>query len=396
MDTALAPRRFGDPRALVAAISCAAVCGIVFGLSMPLISLRLEFMTGSGLLVGLNGAAAALSTLVMAPLVPRLMTRLPARWVLAGSLAIAAALFCLFPLFPVVWVWFVLRFTSGAAMTVVFVVSETWINQVVAPERRAFMLGVYGTALAGGFGIGGLLFAALGTQNDWAFYLAGAIFLAGMAPVLLLQGAQAVAPDREGSSLGAMLRAARSAPAAILAGLTFGALETLIFSLLPVYGERIALDHHTIGLMIVAVAFGALVFQIPLGWIADATDRRATLFWIAAIAAVTPLATGLAGANPLLLLPILFLQAGVASGLYSVGLSLLGERFSGGAVAAANAGFIFAYGLGSFVAPPVAGGAMDTIGPWGLLLTMSAIAGGYVVVVGIRALGARPPTAPRS
>ena len=34
---------------------------IVFGLSMPLISLRLEYMTGSGVLVGLNGAAAALS-----------------------------------------------------------------------------------------------------------------------------------------------------------------------------------------------------------------------------------------------------------------------------------------------------------------------------------------------
>ncbi|WP_300542448.1 MFS transporter [Maricaulis sp.] len=388
MTTLLTDIRYGNIRALIAAISCAGVCGIVFGLSMPLISLRLEFMTGSGLLVGLNGAAAALSTLIMAPLVPRLMTLAPARRILVAALAGAAALFVFFPVWENVTGWFVLRFTVGCLMTVVFVISESWINQVVSPERRAFMLGVYGTALAGGFGIGGLLFAAFDPEGDMGFYVGAAIFLAGILPVTALRGPQAVAPDREGSSLGAMLNAARSAPAAILAGLAFGALETLAFSLLPVYGERIGLAHTMIGMVMVAAALGALTFQIPLGFIADKTDRRATLFWIAAIATFTPLAAGLAGSTAIFLLPLIFIQAGVASGLYSVGLSLLGERFTGGAIAAANAGFIFAYGLGSFAGPPVAGGAMDAIGPWGLLWTLSAISGAYVIVVGLRSLTA--------
>ena len=76
----------------------------------------------------------------------------------------------------------------------------------------------------------------------------------------------------------------------------------------------------------------------------------------------------------------------MASGMYSVGLSLLGERFSGGAIAPANAAFIFAYGLGSFAGPPVAGGAMDMIGPWGLLVTLAAISASYVLIVGVRSL----------
>lgn len=378
--------RRANVRSLIAAICCAGVCGIVFGLSMPLISLRLEYMTGSGVLVGLNGAAAALSTLIMAPLVPRLMTLAPARYILVANLAMAAVFFALFPAFPVVSIWFALRFLSGCNITVVFVISESWINQVVTPARRAFMLGVYGTALSGGFGIGGLLFSALDPTGDLPFYVASAIFLLGTLPVTLLKGPQAVAPDRDGSSFKAMLGAARSAPAAILAGLAFGALETLVFSMLPVYGERIALSHAMIGMMVFAVAMGALSFQIPLGWIADRTDRRATLFWIAATTTLAPLAVGLAGTNAWLLLPLLFIQAGVASGLYTVGLSLLGERFTGGAIAAANAGFIFAYGLGSFAGPPAAGGAMDVIGPWGLLWVLSAISAAYVVVVGLRSL----------
>ena len=375
---------FANNRSLIAAICCAAVCGIVFGLSMPLISLRLEEMTGSGLMVGLNGAAAALSTLVIAPIVPRLMSLLPPRHLLVISLAGAAGLFTLLPLFPVVLMWFALRFLIGCFMTVIFVISESWINQIVTPDRRALMLGVYGTALSGGFGIGGLLFSALHSSGDTAFYLGALIFLAGALPILLLRGPEATAPDAEATSLPSLIRAALIAPSAILAGLAFGATETLLYSMLPVYGERIALDHATIGLMVLAVALGALVFQIPIGWVADKTSRRATLLWVALIATIAAILACLVGNNTLFLLPILFVQSGVVSGLYTVGLSLLGERFTGGAIAAANATFIFAYGVGSLAGPPVAGVTMDAVGPWGLPVVLASITGAYVIVVLLR------------
>ena len=61
-----------------------------------------------------------------------------------------------------------------------------------------------------------------------------------------------------------------------------------------------------------------------------------------------------------------------------------GERFTGGAIAAANAAFIFAYGLGSLVAPPLAGQGMDGLGPEGLMWIMSAIAGAYLLFLLLR------------
>jgi len=388
MLTLLTAPQYGNIRALIAAISCAAVCGIVFGLSMPLISLRLEHMTGSGLVVGLNGAALAVSTLVMAPLVPRLMAMAPARTLLIGSLILSAAVFLLFPVLPSVTPWFILRFVVGCFITVVFVVSETWINQIVTPERRAFMLGIYGTALAGGFGIGGLLFAVFSTAEVLPFYLASGVFLLGIIPVALLNGPQATAPAHEDSSMSAILGAAGSAPAAILAGLAFGAIETLTFSMLPVYAERIAIDHTSIGVMVFAVAMGVLAFQIPLGWIADRTGRRNTLLVIALVATLGPLLVWIAGTRIGLLVPILFIQSGIASGLYTVGLSLLGERFTGGRIAAANAAFIFAYGLGSLLSPPAAGLAMDGFGPAGLVVVLAASAGAYMLFLAVTHLKA--------
>lgn len=351
---------------------------------MPLISLRLEHMTGSGFLVGLNGAAAALSTLLMAPLVPRFMGVRPPRQILALSLVAAAALFILFPLLPHVWVWFIVRFAVGCFMTVIFVISESWINQVVSAERRALMLGVYGTALSGGFGIGGGLFTALAHQGDIAFYVASLIFVLGVLPVLALRGPDPQAPDEESATLGAMVRTALLAPTAIMAGLAFGAAETLVFALMPVYAERISLSHTEIGLVMLAVAAGALVFQIPLGWIADRIGRRLILGISAALAAISPILTALVGADLTALLPLVFVQAGVTSALYTVGLSLLGERFTGGSIASANAAFIFAYGLGSLVGPPAGGVMMDVSGPAGLLGVLSGFAAAYLALILVR------------
>ncbi len=376
--------RFGNNRSLIAAISCAGVCGIVFGLSMPLISLRLEMMTNSGLLVGMNGAAAAMSTLIMAPLVPRLIAYVHPRIVLPLALVSAALLHAAFPLLENVTAWFALRFVMGCFMTVIFVISETWINQIATPERRATILGVYGTALSGGFGVGALIFGMVGAQADTGFYAGAAIFVMGIAPVLFLRGPQAVAPDAEEASLGAMLGCLRVAPAAIAAGLAFGALETLLFSMVPVYGTRIGLTEAMISQVAIAAAIGALLSQIPLGWIADKTGRRLTLTWIAAVATLAPLMVWLAGTNMPSLLALVLVQAGVASGLYTVGLALLGERFTGGAIAAANAAFIFAYGLGSLFAPPLAGQGMDGLGAPGLMWIMSAIAGAYLLFLLLR------------
>jgi MFS family permease len=373
---------FTDPaqdntRSLIAAICCAVVCGLVFGLTAPLISLQLEYRYGSGLIEGYNVAAGALSTVLLAPFAPHFMRLLTPRVLLIASLVFAGTLFSLFTVFTSAWAWFFIRLVVGSFITMVFVISETWINQIVSPERRAFMLGVYGTALAGGFGVGALIFAVIDQASGIGFYIAGAILLFGTLPVALLKGPGATAPDHNSASLAAIIRAMGIAPAAIAAGLAFGAMETLMFSMIPVYAIRLDFAPDVIGAMMFAAAMGGIFIQIPLGWIADKTDRRKTLVWIALASAIGPLLIWQFGTQLLFVLPLLFIQAGVASGLYTVGLALLGERFSGGAIAAGNAAMITVYGLGSLFAPPATGIAMDSIGPHGLMLVLSIISGSY-------------------
>ncbi len=366
-------------RSLVAAILCAALAGAGYGLLMPLTALNLEAMSGSAQIAGLNAAAAALSTIVATPLIPPLLARVPPRAALAGGAVMTGAGIALFPLLPDVVVWFVLRFMTGLAVTVIFVGSETWINQLAKPESRASLLAVYATVLSAGFGSGGLVLAALGSEGFAPWFAAAAIFIAGAIPIALLKGPGLAPPARHEAGLGAMWSTARLAPAAILAGFVFGALETGVFAMFPIYAARLGFTEAAVGSLMAVGALGAIAMQIPLGRAADRIGRLAMLRLIAGGAVVLALAIAVVGARLWAVVPLIFLFVGLASAFYTVGLALIGERVRLAALATANAAFIFAYGFGSLIGPPIAGAAMDGLGPWGMLAAFAATAGLYLV-----------------
>lgn len=366
-------------RSLVSAILSAALAGCGFGLLMPLISLNLEAMTGSGAVVGANAAAAAVSTMVATPLIPFLFSRVAPRLAVALSSVLTGIGVAIFPFLPDVYAWWLLRFITGCAVTVIFVGSETWINQLAKPASRAGLLAAYATVLSAGFGSGGLLLAALGSQGFAPWFAGAAIFLFGAIPIALLRGPGLVPPEPGEAGLKALIGAARLAPPAMLAGLVFGAMETGVFTLVPVYAERLGFAEATLGIIVAAAALGGIALQIPIGRFADTAGRLSTLRLVAAGGIILPLLAALAGANLVALLPLVFLFAGLSSAFYTLGLALIGERVGAGSLAAANAAFIFAYGVGSLIGPPVMGAMMDGFDPFGLMLGFSALAGVYLL-----------------
>ncbi len=374
----------GRQRSLIAAILCATLCGCGFSLLMPVMSLNLEAMTGSGKLIGLFGAAAALSTVIASPFAPRLMSLISGRKLIIIALLLTAISHPIFPLVPDVGVWFLVRFLSGMAITIVFVASETWINQIAPPERRATILGLYATALAAGFGTGGLLLAAVGSEG-WSPWVAGSLLFAiGALPIAFLRGPDIAPPDLEHTTARSMLRAAWMAPAAIGAGLLFGATEQSFFAVFPVYAERVGLMDAQIGFMMAAGAMGGIALQALLGRIADRVGRLRVAFFATIVCLTGPLFIYFASDYALALYGVMFFYVGVATGLYTLGLALIGERFDGGSLAAANATFIMAYGVGSLAGPALGGAAMDIIDPHGLLIVTSGFALIYLVFLGYR------------
>lgn len=364
---------------LISAIAMDAVVGTAIGLTIPLISFGLEAKGASAILIGLNGAAGAVAAMVTAPLTPRLVALLGLRWAALLGLALSAVSVAGFYLLEGLPAWFVLRFLLGISLTTLFVLSEFWIVATAPDDRRGLVMGIYATVLSLGFATGPTILAVTGTVG-LAPYLAGiALFFVGAIPILLVS--DAAAPQLHGPSSLSLVQVMRAAPAATLAAMVFGAVETGTMTFLPLYGLRIGYEEIGAAALLSAIGLGNVLIQIPLGLLSDKMDRRKLLLMLATLGALGGAAIPLVSHAWLALHLLLVLWGGLIAGLYTVGLAHLGARFIGSELAQANSAFVFCYGIGMLVGPPLMGLGMDLWPPHGAPAMSALMLGLYAVFV---------------
>ena len=363
---------------IAAAIAAISIVGTGLSLTIPLLSLKMEAAGYSARLIGVQTATGAIATLVFAPFVPRAARRLGVRPLMLGALALGIACLSGFGLTENVDLWFPLRLLFGASLTVLFVMSEYWINAAAPPERRGMVMGIYATALALGFAAGPALLTLTGTAG-LAPFIAGAVLfsLAGI-PVAL---AGAGTPSLEARGKVALTAFLTAAPVATLAAFAFGAIETGGMSMLPVYAVRLHLTPEQGALCVSLFALGSVAFEIPLGLLSDRMDRRKLLLLIGLGGLAGTLVAPFAATSFAGLALVLLLWGGLIGALYPLGLAHLGSRYAGPELATANAAFVMFYSGGMLLGPPYLGAAMDAFDPHGLFWGMASIFAAYVAVV---------------
>ena len=129
---------------------------------------------------------------------------------------------------------------------------------------------------------------------------------------------------------------------------------------------------------------GSIVLQYPLGRLADRMDRRRILIGCAATGVVGALATPFVIHLPWALYPLLFVWGGIVFGIYTIGLTLVGQRFKGAELASANACYVMLYAGGMLVGPAVEGVALDAWNPTGLMAALAAFCAIYVGILALR------------
>lgn len=371
---------------ITAAIACIVSVGIGLSLSIPLLSFALDAKGASRTVIGLNTAMGGVATILCAPFISGWARTFGVRAVLGAAIATGVVSLLAFLVVEPLWAWFPLRFVFGAALAVLFVLSEYWINAAAPEARRGFVLGIYATALSLGFAIGPQILALTGTEGPAPFLAGTAIFALAALPVLLARG---IAPQIEGKPSSGLLTFLWAAPAGTLAALVFGASETGAIALLPLYGTAIGLDTMGAVTLVSIFVIGNVLFQIPIGMVADRIDRRWVLLFCASVGAAGMVAMAVLPLGRQGLMALLFVWGGIVAGLYTVGLAHLGSRFRGADLAQANAAFVVMYSLGLIVGPPLAGFGMDLWPPHGLPATLALLFGLYLAVVVTRIALAR-------
>lgn len=347
----------GNPLiARAAIITVAMIFGLTYSLAAALIALDLAEKGLSEAVIGANAAMHAVGVLAMAFLLPRIAAFFGLRRSVIGALLIAGALLCLFPLLPFLWLWFVLRILLGAASEALFVLSETWLNAVSSEETRARTMAAYTAALSVGFALGPLILSFVGSDG-FAPYGVGAALAAGAAVFVLSPSIRTVTFEKPRHAN--PMRYMRLAPIAMAATALNAAVETAGLTFLTLYAMSLGWPETEATQLMACMMFGAIVLQLPIGWLGDRLPREKFIVALAVLSALGALAWPWALASQWATYALLFVWGGLFVGIYTMMLAIVGSRFSGSDIVGIYAGMGLFWGAGALLGPSLAGAAMQ-------------------------------------
>lgn len=329
-------------------------------MTFPLLSLIMERGGTSEGIIGLLGAMPSVGLIVAAGFVGAINRRLGTYRQLFFSGLLGAVMFGVLGLFPYVPVWFVALFMMGCAIDGIFVICEGWVNSLASDHNRGRVIGIYGTVASLGLMTGPVILTFIGTRGAAPFIVGAVCLLLFLVPITILRRH---VPAFEGEHSVGALGFLRLAPALVLAVLVFALFESTFSVLFPVYGIRAGLAEPEVTAAIAVLFGGYLVWQLPIGLLAERTNPRVLLIVCAVGATVgSLLLEQVVGDGPAFWLT-LFVWGGLGAGVYTLALIELGQRFRGATLLAGNAAFGLAWGAGGIIGPATTGTLMGAFGP---------------------------------
>ncbi|MFW5827577.1 MAG: MFS transporter, partial [Alkalispirochaeta sp.] len=261
---------------IVAILISVFLMGAGMGVQGSAVSLRAGIEGFSNTLVGLIMSANYVGLILGSMVAPLLIRNVGYVRAFAASAALgsASAISHLLLINPIAWIIF--RTATGFALSVMFVVAESWLNSSSTRANRGRLLSAYSVVYLVSMGAGQPL---LGLFPPGGFEIFGAttvLISFCLIPVTIMRVTGEPSLDREPPRL---IRTFMKSPLAgsgvIVAGLMAGA----TWSLAPLYGQQVGLEGGAIGLLMLLVSVGTMVLQWPLGWISDKMSRRRAILW---------------------------------------------------------------------------------------------------------------------
>ena len=291
--------------------------------------------------------------------------------------------------------WVALRVAAGFSVTAVFVVSQSWLNELTTSAHRGRVMSLFYVSFTMSLGAGAWLAGQIGVYGEGAFVLPAALYGVAVVAIALTRVEAPLPPERIRVDLRAVWAVS---PVGLVGVFVSGALGMTFQGIGPAWGSAVGLPVATIGLLMLCTQFGNLAIQWPLGWLSDHTDRRNVLIAAAALVLIAGLVLARGGAGgetglPLAVLLLTFaLFGGGAETLYSVSTAQANDHADTRDYVTVTSTLLVTWSTGATLGPMLGTAAMSALGPSGLFWYFVCIAAAF----GVFALARRLARAPAS
>jgi MFS family permease len=157
----------------------------------------------------------------------------------------------------------------------------------------------------------------------------------------------------------------------MLMGMVYALSEGILLSFFAIYGLHQGLGETRTLYLIAVMGIGGMLGQLPIGWLADHMNRLLLAGLSVLVVAAAAVAIPLAIALPTWSLIVLMVLGAAMTGVYTIGMVIIGEQFKGADLAAASALYGLMFGAGSIVGPLVGGVVVKTLPSHGMPLSIA-------------------------
>ena len=311
--------------------------------------------------------------------IPNLVSRVGHIRVFAALASMASLSILIHAVFVNPIIWTMARFITGFALVGIFIVMESWLNDRANNRTRGQLLSVYMFITLIGISLGSLLLNFSSPDKYEPFILISLLLSFALIPILLTKRK---APKFKKQGFINIKGLFKTSPLATVSMFCTGLIHSALFSLGAVYAAEMNFTIFEISLLLFIITVCGGLFQWPIGYFSDKSDRRLIIIICTFVAAVFAfLAIYVSGAslenmylaisadrNKILFFLFFGIYAGMAIPLFTLNLAYINDYMEKAKFVSAGAGMQIIFGLGAMMGPFLCSTLMSAFGTNGFFI----------------------------
>ncbi|MDP5138739.1 MFS transporter, partial [Rheinheimera baltica] len=276
------------------------------------------------------------------------------------------------------WFWAGLRLMSGFAFYALLIVLESWLNEKSSSADRGRVLAVYTVVFFMATAIGQLILG-LDVSSHVVFVLGSVLVLASLFLVAITRISQPQLKPFERYSLPKVLHIA---PLALVGSIIGGFFVGGFYTMMPIFVLNAYQQQSVVAAFMAITILGGLLAQWPVGSLSDHYGRRKLLAWAGLFSFVICLLLALLASQTWLFYLLGFLLGTSLFSIYPLSVARANDRLDDSKdLVEISRSLLFAYGIGSFLAPLILGAILGVSGSlfFAVLALAALLLGGYAL-----------------
>ena len=322
--------------------------------------------------------------------IPKLVLKVGHIRVFAAFASLASLSILLHAVFvhPVVWTF--ARFITGFSLVGIFIVMESWLNDRANNRTRGQLLSIYMFITLIGLSLGTLLLNFSSPEKYEPFILISLLLSSALIPILLTKRK---APKFKKLGFIDIKGLYKTSPLGTVSMFCTGIIHSALFTLGAVYAASINFTIFEISLLLFSITVSGGIFQWPIGYYSDKTDRRIIIifctFFAALFAFLSISASGISlenmylatsvGIDKIMFFIYVSLYAGMAIPIFTLNLAYVNDYIPKEKFVAAGGGMQIIFGMGTLIGPLLCSFLMNKFGTNGFFVHLLV----FHLVIGI-------------